>query len=164
MKGLILNNTTPIALKLTSKQPSVFIDARQLAESLATVSNFTVGVRIRTSLGYPSIINRFQHIEVQPLLRKANTITGTPPWIFICGALVILAQLALIAHFVMAHRPPSTKPPGSVSAVATWRIRDRMYNDGVNGSQYAANTSLPVIEEAGDYVDDEDESAQLVIN
>lgn len=161
MKGLVLNATTPTELLISTTESTVIIDSQVFAQFLTIATNFTVGVRIRTSLGYPSIINCFEHIEVQPMLSKTDesgTTIGISNWIIVVAVLVIFAQIALITHFVMVYRP-IIRGSAEDTAMTTWRIRDRLYD------RHSANhNSLPIIEEHSDSLNEDDEMEHLVNN
>lgn len=61
-RGLTLNDDVHYAMHILTKQTNITIV--DLAATISTTTNFTVGVRIKTSLGYTSIINNYEHIEV----------------------------------------------------------------------------------------------------
>lgn len=75
-RGIILNETTPIAFKRQTNKLSIFFKSIELSHLISTPTNFSIGVRIRTSLGYISPIERFEHVEVFPIIQLPPSTTS----------------------------------------------------------------------------------------
>lgn len=120
-KGLTLNDDVDVAQKHFVERPPHFIDTTHLSNQIATVTNFTVGVRIRLiEHNIKSMIDHFEHIEVYPMVSANYFSYYEIVGMIMCAIILIIALGILCYRFVI--KPQHSKTICEETLMTTWRL------------------------------------------
>lgn len=114
--GTVLNETT-IAFKRLTNRPPIFLRSPELSHLISTPTNFSIGIRIRTALGYTSPIGKVERIEIHPPAISAHfdmrtnatcSCSSTSKWAI--AAIVLLVMLISVVFVAKFYRFKTNAP------------------------------------------------------
>lgn len=141
-KGYVLDDDVELVLLESTNNTSIRIDTSEWATYIDDATNFTIGVRIRTALGYASDIDDYERIEVQPIdgdeediVRDENSLLNKfETEMIIVGGIMLLLGLSYVVAFSIWHCNTNSGPSVDETPMRPIRLSHRIYQPTVDES------------------------------